>query len=108
MAKALGYVTQNENGNYEGILAMGINERIKIIPNEPKTPKSREPDYRIFGKTLGEVGGAWNRTGKTSGKDYVSITFVHPNISASKLYANLGQNAGGEDNEFAMLWNPKD
>lgn len=107
MAQALGYVTQGDNGNFEGILAMGLNTRIRIVTNDAKsTPK--QPDYRVYAAQGGEIGGGWTRTGKSSGKDYVSLTLAHPMIGPSKVYANLGQAAGGEEEEFAILWNPKD
>jgi len=92
MSKAIGYITQTDTGNFEGILSMGVNERIKVIANESKTPKSLEPDYRIFGERLNEVGAGWNRVGETSGKPYISLTFEHPNISDRRVYANLAGN----------------
>ena len=107
MSKAIGYITQTDNGNFEGTLAMGVNERISVIANEAKKPNSLEPDYRIFGERLNEVGAGWNRTGQASGKAYISLTFEHPNISDRKLYANLGRVKGSKDKKFAMIWNPR-
>ena len=107
MSKAIGYITQTDNGNFEGMLAMGVNERIKVIANESKTPKSQEPDFRIFGERLAEVGAGWNRTGETSGKAYISLTFEHPNISDRKVYANLGRVKDTKEKKFAMVWNPR-
>lgn len=107
MSKALGYITQSADGNFEGVLAMGINERIRVVANDAKTPKSLEPDYRIFGETVGEIGAGWNRTGQTSGKPFISLTFEHPNISARKIYANLGRVKSAKDKTFAMVWNPR-
>lgn len=107
MSKAIGYITQTKNGNFEGILAMGVNERIKVIPNESKTPNSLEPDYRIFGDHLAEIGAGWKRTGQTSGKEYISLTFEHPNISDRRVYANLGRVKGTKEKKFAMVWNAR-
>lgn len=107
MSKAIGYITQTDNGNFEGHLAMGVNERIRVVANESKTPNSLEPDYRIFGESLAEVGAGWNRTGETSGKDYISLTFEHPNISDRRVYANLGRVKGAKRKKFAMIWNPR-
>lgn len=105
MSKAIGYITQTDNGNFEGILAMGVNERIKVVANESKKPNSLEPDYRIFGERLAEVGAGWNRVGQTSGKEYISLTFEHPNISSNRVYANLGRVKGTKSKKFAMVWN---
>jgi len=105
MAQALGYVTQTENGDYEGTLAMGVNARIRITRNAAKEPGSKQPDFRIFSPQFGELGGGWTRTGKTSGREYVSLTLAHPMISQRRVYANLGPASGGQDGEFALLWN---
>jgi len=86
---------------------MGVNERIKVVANESKTPNSMEPDFRIFGERLAEVGAGWHRTGETSGKKYISLTFEHPNISDRKVYANLGRVKGEKEKRFAMIWNPR-
>jgi len=107
MAQALGYVSQMDDGTFKGILAMGLNTRITIATNDAKETE-KQPDFRIYSAEGGEIGGGWNRTGKTSGKDCVSLTLAHPMIGPRKIYANLGRAAGGEDDEFAILWNPKD
>ncbi len=107
MAQALGYVTRSDNGNFEGVLSMGLNSRIKIVSNDAKD-KETQPDFRIFSAQLGEIGGGWNRVGKTSNKPYVSLTLAHPMIGPRKVYANLGNASEGADDEFAILWNPQD
>ena len=107
MSKSIGNVKLLEDGNYEVILAMGVNERIRMVQNDSRKAKSQEPDFIIFGDTMGEVGAAWNMTGETSGKKYISTTFEHPNISARKVYANLGQRKGAKDKTHALIWNPR-
>lgn len=107
MSKSIGNVKQLEDGSYEGLLAMGVNERIRLVANDDKSPKSQAPDFVIFGDTMGEVGAAWTMTGETSGKTYISTTFEHPNISARKVYANLGQRKGAKDKSYALIWNPR-
>ncbi len=105
MAQALGYVTQGKDGNFEGVLSMGVNSRINIVANETKTTE-KQPDFRIYSQNSGEIGGGWNRRSKASGKDYISLTLAHPMIGPRKVYANLGRAAEGAKNEFAILWNP--
>ena len=105
MAQALGYVTQTKDGNFVGKLGMGLNTRIDIVTNEAKET-DKQPDFRVYANDGGEIGGGWRRTGKASGKDYISLTLAHPMIGPRKVYANLGQAAGGKKNEFAILWNP--
>ena len=107
MAKALGFVTKHENGDYKGTLSlMTLKDHIKITPNAAKS-NDRQPDFRVSTRTLGDIGGGWNRVGKTSGKPYISLTLADPALGPSKLYANLGRAAGQEDEAvFAILWNP--
>ena len=107
MAQALGYVTQRETGDFEGTLTMGLNSKIRIVPNAAKATE-KQPDFRVYAAQGGEIGGGWNRVGKASGKDYISLTLAHPMIGPRKVYANLGAAQGGEDGEFAILWNPQD
>jgi len=107
MSKSIGNVKLLEDGNYEGLLAMGVNERIRLVANEAKGPKSQEPDFVIFGDTMGEVGAAWNMASETTGKEYRPASFEHPNISARKVYANLGRRKDAKDKNYALIWNPR-
>ena len=106
MSKSIGNVKLLEDGNYEGLLAMGVNERIRMVQNEARDPKSEEPDFIIFGDTMGEVGAAWHMTGDVSGKKYKPASFEHPNITARKVYANLDRLQGAKDKIYALIWYP--
>ncbi|MEO0419458.1 MAG: DUF736 domain-containing protein [Pseudomonadota bacterium] len=107
MAQALGYVTQTDKGGFEGTLAtMSLKKRISILPNTAKQTDA-QPDYRIYTEDRVEIGGGWNRIGRNSGREYVSLTFAAPEFGPSKVYANLGRAAGQEDEDvMAILWNP--
>ena len=107
MAQALGYVAQTENGNFEGVLSLGLDTRIRILANDAKT-NERQPDFRVYAGHHGEIGGGWTRVGKTSNKEYISLTLAHPMIGPRKVYANLGRVKDTDGDEFAILWNPKD
>lgn len=109
MAQALGYVTKNETGGYEGTLAtMSLKKRIRIVPNQTKETDA-QPDFRVYTEDRIEVGGGWNRTGKVSGNEYISLTFAAPEFGPNKIYANLGRAAGQDDERvMAILWNPRD
>ena len=73
-------------------------------PAKPQQEHEAQPDYRFFSNTV-EIGAGWIKKGKTSGEDYVSLSYSDP--SFGKLYANLGR-AAGQDNEnvFAIIGNP--
>lgn len=107
MAQALGYVTKIETGGYEGTLStMSLKKRIRIVPNRTKET-DMQPDFRVYTEDRVEIGGGWNRVGKTSGRPYVSLTFAAPEFGSHKLYANLGRAAGQDDEDvMAILWNP--
>lgn len=107
MAQALGYVTQTDQGGFEGTLAtMSLKKRIRILPNTEKQTDA-QPDYRIYTEDRVEIGGGWNRVGRNSGREYVSLTFAAPEFGPSKVYANLGRAAGQNDDDImAILWNP--
>lgn len=109
MAQALGYVTKTDKGGFQGTLAtMSLKKRINIVPNGSKETEA-QPDFRIYTEDRVEIGGGWNRVGKTSGNPYVSLTFAAPEFGSSKIYANLGRASGQDDDGvMAILWNPQD
>lgn len=107
MAQALGFVTKTETGAFEGTLSMmSLKKRISIRPNEAKESDG-QPDFRVFTEDRIEIGGGWNKTGKTSGRSYISLTFAAPEFGPDRIFANLGRAAGHEnENVMAILWNP--
>ena len=109
MAQAIGYVTQVKDGGFKGTLTMmNMKNHISIIPNEGKESEA-QPDFRIYSENQTEIGGGWKRTGKNSGKDYISLTFAAPQFGSHKIYANLGKASGQDDEDLmAILWNPTD
>ena len=105
MANAIGYVTKTDDGGFVGKLGLGLNTRIEIVANEAKD-NDNQPDYRVYSDHNGELGGGWTKVGKTSGKEYISLTLAHPMIGPRRIFANLGRAAKGSKDEFAILWNP--
>lgn len=107
MATALGYVNETETG-FEGTLAMlTLQSGIRIVRNDEKAVPA-QPDYRILaGAKAAEIGGAWLRTAKSSGREYLSITLADPSIGPRKVYANMAP-VKDEDGRHVILWNPED
>lgn len=106
---AIGYVNFNpERDSYKGSLkTLSIATGIEIIPNREKE-EERQPDYRVFTDERTEIGAGWKKTGKTSGKEYVSLTLAAPELGPRRLYANLGKAAGIDDDDtYAVIWNPE-
>jgi uncharacterized protein (DUF736 family) len=106
MANALGYGTETRTG-FEGALAMmNLTSPIRIEKNAEKAGDG-QPDYRIFaGETSTEIGGAWMRKAKASGRKYLSITLADPQIAPRKIFANLAP-VKGKKGRHVILWNPR-
>jgi uncharacterized protein (DUF736 family) len=104
---AIGYVTKNDDGSFKGQLkTLSISADIMIVANRNKTSDA-QPDYRVLSDGV-EIGAGWNRRSETSGRDYVSLSLAAPEFGPRRLYANLGQAAGGPEDRFAVIWNPAD
>ena len=106
MANALGYITETDTG-FEGTLAMlTLTTPIRIVENAQKDEGSRQPDYRVLAGGAGApIGAGWTKTGKASGRDYISLTLADPAIGPRKVYANIAP-VKGEDGRHVILWNP--
>jgi uncharacterized protein (DUF736 family) len=104
----IGSVTKREDGSYEGELrTLTIRAEISIVPVGDKA-SANQPDYRVLSQGI-ELGAGWNRTGQTSGKEYVSLSISAPELGPRTLYANLGRAAGQTDPDvFALIWNAQD
>jgi uncharacterized protein (DUF736 family) len=104
---AIGYVTKNDDGSFKGQLkTLSISAEIAIVSNRSKSTDT-QPDYRVLSDGV-EIGAGWNRRSETSGRDYVSLSLAAPEFGPRRLYANLGQAAGGPEDRFAVIWNPAD
>ena len=105
MANALGYVSETKTG-FEGSLAMmNLSTPIRIEMNTNKT-EDLQPDYRIFaGETATNIGAAWRRTAKNSGREYLSLTLADPQIGPRKIFANLAP-IKDKPGRHVILWNP--
>lgn len=98
----IGFVKKDGEA-FEGRLqTLTLNAPIRIVPQTPTGENS--PSYRIVSNGA-EVGAGWIKTGRESGEKYVSLTFDAPELP-TKIYANLGQAAGQDDEDvFALIWN---
>lgn len=104
---AIGYVTKNDDGSFKGQLkTLSISAEIAIVSNRSKSADT-QPDYRVLSDGV-EIGAGWNRRSESSGRDYVSLSLAAPEFGPRRLYANLGQAAGGPEDQFAVIWNPAD
>jgi uncharacterized protein (DUF736 family) len=76
------------------------------VPNVTKKEGSNEPDYRIIAKKNGfELGAGWDRVSKTTGEDYISLSFSAPEFET--IYGNMAPSPTGNPNEKVVIWNPR-
>ena len=81
---------------------MTIEAGIRFVPIANPSPKG--PNWRIFADNGFEVGAAWKKQSQ-SGGEYVSASFDAPELP-TRLYANLGREAGQDDEDvYALIWN---
>lgn len=106
MANALGYLNETDNG-FEGELAMAtFTAPIRISKNTDKTSDAH-PDFRIYaGSRNADIGAAWNRTSRATGRTYLSLTLADPLIGDRRIFANIAP-VKGQDGRHVILWNPK-
>lgn len=105
---AIGFVQRHPDGSFSGKLqTLAVNLDIQIAPNRGKV--GEQPDYKVRAGTV-DLGGGWIRTGEVSCREYIRLTFCHPELFGGRaLYANLGRAAGQDDEDaFAIIWNPGD
>ena len=104
---AIGYVTKSEDGSFKGQLrTLSIRAEIQIVANANRSGDT-QPHYRVLSDGV-EIGAGWMRRSESSGRDYVSLSLAAPEFGPRRLYANLGQAAGGPEDRFAVIWNPAD
>jgi uncharacterized protein (DUF736 family) len=104
---AIGHLTRTSNGGFKGQLrTLSIKANVEIVPNDTKS-SDNQPDYRVLSEGS-EIGAGWNRRSETSGRDYVSLSLAAPEFGPRRIYANLGRAAGGDEDSFAVIWNPAD
>ncbi len=105
---AIGYVTKQPDGGYQGELkTVSIQADIQIVPNDQKAG-SNHPDFRVYTDGV-EIGAGWLKVSNSSGNEYVSLSLAAPEFGPRRIYANLGKAAGSDNPDFfAVIWNPVD
>ena len=98
-------LTQKQDGNLEGTLTtLNVTAPISLVPNSRKA-KENEPDYRIVSRKNGfEVGAGWNRTSKSTGEEYISVSLSAPEFGP--IYGNVAPAPGDGAGKKVIIWNP--
>jgi uncharacterized protein (DUF736 family) len=96
----IGTFTRTANGNFSGNLkTLTLTAKLQFAAETNKS-KDSAPDYRVFLGTL-EVGAAWKRTAKESGRDYWSVKLDDPAFAAPLFASLVGTD---DDKDFNLLW----
>jgi uncharacterized protein (DUF736 family) len=96
----IGTFTRTEDFKFTGSLkTLTLSSKLQFVPETNKT-KDSAPDYRIFLAGI-EVGAAWQRTARDSGRDYWSVRLDDPALPAP-LFANLVEAEDGKT--LNLLW----
>ena len=96
----IGTFTRSADGKFSGSLkTLTLNAKLQVAAETNKS-KDNAPDYRIFLGTI-EVGAAWKKTARESGRDYWSVKLDDPAFAAP-LYASLVETEDGKS--FNLLW----
>jgi uncharacterized protein (DUF736 family) len=96
----IGIFTLDADGKLSGSLkTLTLATKLQFVP---ETNKSRDnaPDFRIYLDKL-EVGAAWKKVGRESGRDYWSVKLDDPAF-ATPLFASLVDTEGSKT--FNLLW----
>jgi len=98
-------LTQKTDGTFEGQLTtLSVTAQIALVKNARKT-KDNEPDYRIVSRKNGfELGAGWNRTSKSSGEEYISVSLSAPEFGT--IYGNVAPAPGEDPTKKVIIWNP--
>ena len=98
-------LTQKADGTLEGQLTtLSVTAQIALVKNGRKT-KDNEPDYRIVSRKNGfELGAGWNRTSKSSGEEYISVSLSAPEFGT--IYGNVAPAPGDDQTKRVIIWNP--
>jgi uncharacterized protein (DUF736 family) len=96
----IGTFTRSADGKFSGSLkTLTLSAKLQFAAETNKS-KDNAPDYRVFLGTI-EVGAAWKKTAKESGRVYWSVELDDPAFAAP-LFASLVETEDGKS--FNLLW----
>lgn len=97
----IGQFTKDDNGSFTGIVrTLTVNSRARLVPDEKS--KDSAPDYRVFGPANAEIGAAWKKTARETGRDYLSVKLDDPSFAAP-IYASLVE-TDGTPGSYSLIW----
>jgi uncharacterized protein (DUF736 family) len=98
----IGAFTKDKTGSITGSIHTFGAQFPSVIFEPTGATSGNAPDYTLKANGC-ELGAAWEKTGKDSGKPYLSVSLKGPFLPAT-VYAALLENEKKPGN-FALVWN---
>ena len=92
----IGTFTKSENGFSGTVRTLGVNVKVKFVPNEKTSDK--HPDYRVLAGNY-EIGAAWSKISQAD-RPYLSVSLDDPSFP-SAIYARLVES---DDGSYSLIW----
>ena len=95
----IGSFTKDTNGYTGTLRSLSINTKARLVPAESSGDKA--PDFRVFAAGSVELGAAWTRKAKETGREYLSVKLDDPSFP-QPIYASLveAETEGG----YTLIW----
>ena len=96
----IGTFTLDRDGSLKGqIKTLNLSAEVSMEPVE--SDKEGAPAYRLYAGAV-ELGAAWAKTAKESGREYHQVRLDDPSFPAP-IFANLVEDE--DSGSFALIWN---
>jgi uncharacterized protein (DUF736 family) len=96
----IGTFTRNSDGFVGVIRTLRLNAKVRFVPADKDNDKA--PDLRGYAGGI-EIGAAWKRTAKETGREFFSVKLDDPSFPAP-IYATLVE----VENGYALIWSRPD
>lgn len=94
----IGSFTKSDNGFTGSVRTLTVNAKARFVAETKE--KDTAPDFRIIAGTA-EIGAAWKKTARESGREYISVKLDDPSFAAP-IYASLVE--AEDDNTYNLIW----
>ena len=95
----IGSFTKDGNGYTGTVRTLSINAKARLMPSENGNDKA--PDFRVFAAGNVELGAAWKRKAKETGREYLSLKLDDPSFP-QPIYASLVD--AETEGTYSLIW----
>ena len=97
----IGTFTRSENGFVGTLRTLNVSAKARLVAEAGKD-NERAPDYRVLGPGNAEIGAAWKKTARETGRAYLAVKLDDPSFPAP-IYASLIE-AEGQEGTYSLIW----